>query len=437
MTASPIWHPFTQHALLPHSTFIDRAEGAYLYAKDGRRIIDAISSWWVNIHGHNHPRIVAAVQEQAAKLDQIIFAGFTHEPAEKLAEKLVALTPPNLTRVFFSDSGSTAVEVALKMALGYWAHKGQARRGVVALEHAYHGDTFGTMSVGARGVFSAPYEKFLFDVHRLPFPGKNREHLTIEAFEKLLRTQADDIAALIVEPLVLGAAGMQVYTAVALRALFDLCRRYGVLFIADEVMTGWGRTGTRFACEQAHAEPDIVCLSKGLTNGSLPMAVTLATEDIYQAFYSTDRAKTFFHSTSFTANPLACAAACASIDLWEEEAVEQRIRTLHEDQTALLPRLAARGDVENVRHIGTIVALDLCNVRQGYLSDAVPRLYSHFIAQGVLLRPIGQTLYMLPPFCISKEDLNFIVATIERALDALAFGELEEESVHLRTGASR
>ena len=425
MTHSPIWHPFTQHALLPDSVFIDSSEGAYLYAKDGRRIIDAISSWWVNIHGHNHPKIVAAVQEQATKLDQIIFAGFTHEPAERLAEKLVGLTPPNLTRVFYSDSGSTAVEVALKMALGYWAHKDKPRLGVVALDHAYHGDTFGAMSVGSRGVFSAPYGNFLFDVHRLPFPETDREHLTVEAFEKLLKTQTNDIAALIVEPLVLGAAGMRIYSAATLRSLHALCRSYGVIFIADEIMTGWGRTGTRFACEQAHIEPDIVCLSKGLTNGCLPMAATLATEDIYQAFYSTDRAKTFFHSTSFTGNPLACAAACASIDLWKENNVAELIKTLHDHQAALLPRLAARKDIENVRHIGTIMALDVCDVRQGYLSDIAPKLYRYFLAQGVLLRPIGQTIYMLPPYCVSQDDLNFIVGVIERALDALACGDLE------------
>ena len=425
MTHSPIWHPFTQHALLPDSVFIDHAEGAYLYAKDGRRIIDAISSWWVNIHGHNHPKIVAAVQEQTAKLDQIIFAGFTHEPAERLAEKLVGLTPPNLTRVFYSDSGSTAVEVALKMALGSWVHKDKPRRGIVALDHAYHGDTFGAMSVGWRGVFSMPYENFLFDVHRLPFPETGCEHLTVEAFEKLLKAQANDIAALIVEPLVLGAGGMRIYSAATLRSLHALCRSYSVIFIADEVMTGWGRTGTLLACEQAHIEPDIVCLSKGLTNGCLPMAATLATEDIYQAFYSTDRAKTFFHSTSFTGNPLACAAACASIDLWEENNVAERIKTLHDHQATLLPQLAARKDIENVRHIGTILALDVCDARQGYLSDVAPKLYRYFLSQGVLLRPIGQTIYLLPPYCVSQEDLNFIVGVIERALDALGCGDLE------------
>jgi adenosylmethionine-8-amino-7-oxononanoate aminotransferase len=426
MTQSPIWHPFTQHALLPNSILIDRAKGAYLYTKEGRCLIDAISSWWVNIHGHNHPKIVAAVQKQAALLDQIIFAGFTHEPAERLAAKLVALTPAELTRVFFSDSGSTAVEVALKMALGYWAHGGKPRRGIVALEQAYHGDTFGTMSVGGRSVFNAAYESFLFDVHRLPFPEKNREHTTVEAFEKLLQTQGADIAALIIEPLVLGGAGMMMYGPATLSSLHDLCRRYGILFIADEVMTGWGRTGTRFACDQAAIVPDILCLSKGLTGGFLPMGVTLTTEKIYQAFYSADRVKTFFHSTSFTGNPLACAAACASLDLWDEEPVMQRIKAVHDNIEAVLPRLQARCDIENIRHTGTIVAMDVKAADHGYLSTIAPKLYDYFLSQDVLLRPIGRTIYILPPYCITLEDLNVIVGTIERALDALRDGELEQ-----------
>jgi adenosylmethionine---8-amino-7-oxononanoate aminotransferase len=421
---SPIWHPFTQHAVLPDSVFIDRADGAYLFTKSGERIIDAISSWWVNIHGHNHPKIVAAVKAQAERLDQVIFAGFSHEPAEALAAKLIAITPADLTRVFFSDSGSTSVEVALKMAFGYWAHKGRVRRGVVALEHAYHGDTFGAMSVGARGAFNAPYEPFLFDVHRLPFPGKANEHVTIEAFEKLLRAQAHEIAALIVEPLVLGAAGMMMYTADTLHALHALCRRHGIIFIADEVMTGWGRTGTRFACEQASIAPDILCLSKGLTGGFLPMGVTLATEEIYQAFYSTDRAKTFFHSSSFTGNPMACAAACASLQLWDEEPVMQRIDRIGQDLAALAPRLHRRSDIENVRLTGTILALDVRAGEAGYLSAVAPKLYRYFIASGVLLRPIGQSIYVLPPYCTGREDLEFILHRIEDALDALAVGDL-------------
>ncbi len=422
--SSPIWHPFTQHALMPEQVFVERAEGAYLYTRDGERIIDAISSWWINIHGHNHPKIVAAVQAQAAQMDQIIFAGFTHGPAEELAARLIALTPPELTRVFFSDSGSTAVEVGLKMALGVFANRGRPRKGIVAFEDAYHGDTFGGMSVGGRSVFNAAYEPMLFDVHRLPFPDGDGQ-ATLGAFEHLLKTQGDDIAALIVEPLVLGAAGMLMYGPEILKGLHDLCRRYGVFFIADEVMTGWGRTGTRFACDQAGIAPDILCLSKGLTGGFLPLAVTLATDEIYAAFYSTDRSRTFFHSSSFTGNPMACAAANAALSLWDEEPVMERIDSIHAHQAVLLKRLAARPDVRNARHTGTIMAFDIKSDEHGYLAGIGPKLYRYFIANGVLLRPLGDTLYMLPPYCVSKEDLDVIAGTIERALDALQHGALE------------
>lgn len=428
MSGSPVWHPFTQHAIFPDAIFIDQAEGAYLYDNNGQPILDAISSWWVNIHGHNHPKIVAAVQAQAARLDQVIFAGFTHAPAEALAGKLIQLAGaahmPDLTRVFFSDSGSTSVEVALKMALGYWTHKGQPRKAVVAFEHAYHGDTFGTMSVGGRSVFNAAYEAFLFDVHRLPCPAPNAEAQTIEAFEALLAQQGDQIAALIVEPLVMGAAGMLMYTADTLKRLHGLCRQYGVLFIADEVMTGWGRTGTRFACEQADIAPDILCLSKGMTGGFLPLAVTLATEDIFQAFYSRDRARTFFHSSSFTGNPMACAAACASLDIWDAEPVLDRIRAIQTYLAGLAQQLSKRQDVANVRHMGTILAFDVKG-EQGYLADVAIKLYRYFLTKGVLLRPMGDTVYVLPPYCVTTEDLNKIADTIERGLDALRDGALE------------
>ncbi len=309
------------------------------------------------------------------------------------------------------------------MAVGYFTHRGTPRSGIAAFDHAYHGDTFGTMAVGGKSVFNAAYEPMLFDVHRLPFPGKGREHLTIEAFEKQAR--AGDLAALIVEPLILGSGGMLMYGPEVLRELHAVCRRYGVLFIADEVMTGWGRTGTRFACDQAGIVPDIVCLSKGLTSGSLPLAVTMATEDIYQAFYSTDRARTFFHSSSFTGNPLACAAANASLAIWDEEPVTQRIADIHTWQVEALAHLAKRPDVENPRHTGTIMAFDIKVDDPGYLSGIGPKLYRYFMSQGVLLRPLGQTLYMLPPYCLSREDLNDIVATLDRALDAVRDGALE------------
>jgi adenosylmethionine-8-amino-7-oxononanoate aminotransferase len=420
VSSSPLWHPFTQHAIAAPEIFVERAEGAYLYTKDKRKIIDGISSWWVNTHGHCHPKIVKAVQEQAATLEQVIFAGFTHEPAERLAEKLLRVAPQGLTRVFYSDSGSTAVEVALKMSVGYWQNKGTPRHKIVALEDGYHGDTFGAMAVGARSVFSASYEPLLFDVERLPFPRAGAEEKTVHAFETLLKKEAKTIAALILEPLLLGAGGMKMYSAATLKALHDLCQKYDVHLIADEVLTGWGRTGTRFACEQAGITPDILCTSKGLTGGFLPLGATLAREEIYQAFYDKDRRKTFFHSSSFTGNPLACAAACASITIWEEEPVQARIHSIAAFHKEALSRFAARSDVENARSLGTVAALDIKVKDEGYLAEIGPALYRFFLSRNVLLRPLGNTIYVLPPYCVSMDDLKTIYDTIEDALNTYA-----------------
>ena len=263
---SPVWHPFTQHALQPVMTKIAAAKGAWLTAADGTRIFDAISSWWVITHGHNYPPIVEAIRKQAGVLDQVIFAGFTHEPAEEVARRLLAIAPAGLAHVFFSDSGSTSVEVALKMALGFFRNRGEPRSRIVALEHGYHGDTIGCMSVGARGVFNAPYEPLLFEVERIPFPSANAEQANHRRVRGRLPPRAP--AALILEPLILGAGGMLIYGASVLRELKRICEAFGVLFIADEVMTGFGRTGTLFACEQADISPDIMCLAKGLTGGA-------------------------------------------------------------------------------------------------------------------------------------------------------------------------
>ena len=407
-----IWHPFTQHALADPAVPVARAEGAYLYTQDGTRLIDAISSWWVNTHGHCHPHIVAAVQKQAAELDQIIFAGFTHAPAEKLAEKLVAITPPALSRVFFSDSGSIAVEVGLKMAIGYWQHTGKPRKRVLALEHGYHGDTFGAMALGARGGFSDLYEGFLFDVTRLPFPQG-----TLEALERVLAADPAGFAAFVFEPLVLGAGGMLMYPPSLLKDMCDLCRRYGVLLIADEVMTGWGRTGTLFACEQAGVVPDILCLSKGLTGGFLPLAATLCTDEIYQAFYAPDRRKTFFHSSSYTANPLACAAALANLEVWEREPVQERIDNIAAMHVEHLQAFAGRRDITNIRQTGTIAAFDIVTDTAGYFSDLAPVLYSFYLARGILLRPLGNTVYILPPYCVTKGDMHDIYNAIGESFD--------------------
>lgn len=412
---SPVWRPFTQHALQKEAILVARGEGAWLETADGARILDAISSWWVVTHGHRHPRIVQAIKDQADRLDQVIFAGFTHEPAERLARRLVALTPPGLDYVFFSDSGSTCVEVAIKMALGFWRNRGVARARIIALEHGYHGDTIGAMSTGARSVFNAAYEPLLFDVARIPFPRAGKEQATLDALEDVCRRGA--AAALVVEPLILGAGGMLVYGVDVLREMKRVCEAYDVLFIADEVMTGFGRTGTLFACEQAGVVPDIACYAKGITGGSLPLAVTLCSATIFDAHYSTDRARTFFHSSSYTANPIACAAALANLDIWESEDVRGRVAGLAAMQEERLRKFQGDERFSDVRRLGTITALDLRVENSGYLATIGPELMTFFISRGLLLRPLGNTIYILPPYCIEAHELDALYAAIDEAAD--------------------
>jgi adenosylmethionine-8-amino-7-oxononanoate aminotransferase len=415
--ASPVWHPFTQHALQPAAIEIVSTEGAWLEAADGRRILDGISSWWVTTHGHRHPRILAAIKAEADRIDQVIFAGFTHAPAEQLARGLIKLAPAGLAHVFYSDSGSTSVEVALKMALGYWRNVGTPRHRILALEHGYHGDTVGGMSVGARGVFNAPYAPLLFEVTRLPFPAAGREQATLDALEAACREGG--VAALIVEPLILGAGGMLIYSTDVLSQMKGVCERHGVLLVADEVMTGWGRTGTLFACEQAGITPDILCLAKGITGGALPLAATLCTPAIFEAHLSADRAMTFFHSSSYTANPLACAAAVANLDIWEREPVRERVAALAQTQAQRLAVFEGDKRFRNLRRLGTIAALDLDVGDAGYLADVGPRLLQFFLQRGVLLRPLGNTIYVMPPYCITGAELDLVYDAIRAAADAL------------------
>lgn len=415
---SPIWHPFTQHALQDEMTKIVRGEGAYLHTADGRRIIDAIASWWVVTHGHCHPNIVSAIQKQAEKLNQIIFAGHTHEPAEEVAALLLKLAPRGLDYVFFSDSGSTSVEVALKMALGYWHNIGKRRTRIVVMQHSYHGDTVGTMSVGARGVFNAAYGPLLFDVTSVPFPASGHEQATLDALEVACRNE--NPAAFIVEPLILGAGGMLMYPAWVLKEMKRICEASDVLFIADEVLTGWGRTGTLFACEQADVSPDIACYSKGLTGGSLPLAVTLCRADIFYAHYSKDRTRTFFHSSSYTANPVACAAAKANLDLWQNQESSERVASVVAMQEQGIGPFRADARFKNVRRTGTITALDLKVRDGGYLAGIGPKLQAFFNSRNLLLRPLGDTIYVMPPYCVTAADLEEIYAAISDAADALA-----------------
>ncbi|ULJ74748.1 adenosylmethionine--8-amino-7-oxononanoate transaminase [Rhizobium gallicum] len=421
MTHSRVWHPFTQHALEPRMKPIVETAGAYLIDEDGNHVLDAISSWWVITHGHRHPAIMSAIGAAAERYDQLIFAEYTHAPAEELAEGLIAVAPPGLAHVFYSDSGSTAVEVALKMALGFFHNKGERRNRIVVMEHAYHGDTIGTMSAGERGVFNAAYEPLLFAVDRLPFPEAGREQETLDAFESYCRS--GEVAALLIEPLVLGAGGMKIYAPWLLASLKEVAERCGTLLIADEVMTGWGRTGTLFGCEQAAMTPDILCTSKGLTGGALPLAATLCTAEIFDAHLSTDRRRTFFHSSSYTANPIACAAAVANLSVWRDEPVQARLKALADVHRAHLTRFSNDVRFRNVRQIGTIAALDLDVVAGGYLAEVGPRLRAFFRERHLLIRPLGNVIYLMPPYCITAKELD-------RAYEAI-----EEAAFHFRVSA--
>ena len=422
-----IWHPFTQEALDPPPLRVRSAAGVYLYTDDGRRLIDGISSWWVNLHGHGHPAIAAAIARQIAKLDHVLLAGCTHEPIEKLCLLLAEFLPQPLARVFFSDNGSTAIEVALKMAVQYWRNIGRPeKRAFVALEHAYHGDTVGAMSVGARSVFTDPFADLCFPVHRVHSAycyrcpvGKTRSTCDIDcsrSLERLLEKEHNQIAALIVEPLLQGAGGMIVHPVEFLERVRRLCTEYDVLLIADEVLTGFGRTGRMFACELAGVVPDLMCLSKGMTGGVLPLGATIATERIHEAFVSTDRSKTFFHGHSYTGNPIAAAAAVANLEIFKDQPVFARIRNIEAVHAERLAAIQHHAAVADVRSIGSVGAVELRANDAGYLSDLKPRLYEFFLNAGVLLRPLGNILYVLPPYVISSAELHFIYDRITEAL---------------------
>ncbi|MBL0940064.1 MAG: adenosylmethionine--8-amino-7-oxononanoate transaminase [Gemmatimonadaceae bacterium] len=410
--AAHVWHPYTQHFNAPMPVPIARAAGSWLYDAQGRPILDAISSWWVTTHGHCREEIVEAIAEQARTLDQVIFAGFTHEPATALAAELVSRLPRGLTRVFYSDDGSTAVEVAIKLSLQSFANRGTPRRLVAALENAYHGDTFGAMAAGARGVFTHMYEPLLFEVARLPDPSVGD---TLAALDALIASRGQELAAVIVEPLLLGAGGMRVWDESVLQGIRERTQSAGVHLIADEVLTGFGRTGPMFACDRADVRPDLLCMSKGLTGGVLPLGATAATEDIFDAFRSEDRRKTFFHGHSYTANPIACAAALASLQLFDEECEDDRVRIEVAQATHLAELRGVRG-VKAVRHIGTIGAVEL-EAGEGYLSEVGRELAAFALQEGVLIRPLGNVAYCLPPYCTTDDEIAQVYEVMSRFLD--------------------
>ena len=416
-----LWHPTTQVATSPVPLEVRSARGCVLELQDGRQLIDGISSWWVTLHGHAEPSIAAAIGRQALQLEQVIFANFSHQPAEQLATRLAALT--GLERLFFSDNGSTAVEVALKIAWQWWRNQGSDRRRLIAFEGAYHGDTFGAMAVGDRSIFTAPYEELLFDVARISWPHTHWGDESVEAREaqallQLEQALAVPTAAVILEPLIQGAAGMHMVRPSFLRAVQERVQAQGALLIADEVMTGFGRTGSLFACQRSGLQPDLMALSKGLTGGFLPMGVTMASERLYRGFISETPAQTFFHGHSFTANPLGCAAALASLDLLQHN--PERYQQFDARHIPLLEELAQHPLVKRIRGQGTVAAFELDAGSTSYLNPIGKQLQRHCLDQGVYVRPLGNVVYLLPPLSISAAQLEQCYAAIRSALEALS-----------------
>lgn len=417
-----IWRPYTQEKIAPEPVKLKGAEGSFLITEDGRRIYDGISSWWLITHGHCHPAIVEAVRRQAGRLDQAVFANFSHEPAEELAEKILEMTGGGFSRVFFSDNGSTAVEVALKMAHQACGQNGHPQKTkFLAFSQAYHGDTVGAMSVSARSAFSKPYETMTFDILRAEQPRNSQAPLEewTRDFKSKLETHHQEIAAVILEPLVQGAAGMIVWPDDAVREIAALCRKFGVYLIFDEVMTGFGRTGKLFAMHRLDVSPDFICLSKGLTGGTLPLSLTLMKEEIYEAFLSDDKSRMLFHGHSFTGNPISCAAAVANLKVFESENTIERISGFSRIHEENFKKLANKIPMENVRVCGTIAAFETSQLGSSYTQSTGETLCSLAMERGLFLRTLGKTIYLLPPYSSTENELNFAWDTIAETVSDL------------------
>lgn len=409
-----VWHPFSQAEDDDLMLIAESAKGSKVYTSDGRELIDAVSSWWVNMHGHAHPYIAKKIHEQALQMEHVIFAAFTHRPAVDLAERIVKITPEGLNRVFFSDNGSTAVEVALKMAVQLRKIQGYSKVPVLALHNSYHGDTFGAMALGERSIFTAFHQDMLFDVEFLKLPVNELDRLI---FEKTCDKNRGGV--FIYEPLVQGAGGMLMYSPETLQKMQQICRNNDILLIADEVMTGFGRTGKMFASEYSPINPDFMCLSKGLTGGSMPMSLTLCSNETYELFKAS-KDRVFYHGHSYTANPLACAAALASLDLFEMENTMHKISQIGEWHRVFAKRLTSNTKVINIRQQGTILAFDIISEEEtGYLNSLRRKVLEFFPNNGVLLRPLGNTLYLLPPYSLTEEEHGVVCERVIEFLGSL------------------
>jgi adenosylmethionine-8-amino-7-oxononanoate aminotransferase len=411
-----LWHPLKQHQLNPESLAIVKAKGCILTDESGNEYIDAIASWYTCMFGHCNDFITSRVYTQMQQLDQVMFSDFTHEPAIKLSEELIKILPKGQNKIFFNDNGSTAVEAGIKMALQYYFNKGEKRSMFIAFENGFHGDTFGAMGVSGLSVYNGPFEDFLIDVKRIPTPnGTNKEEILnlLKGFESNY-----DIAGFIYEPLVQGAAGMRIHDAEGLNEILKFCKTHKILTIADEVMTGFGKTGKNFASDHVETKPDIICLSKALTAGLLPMAITSCTQEVYDAFLSDDIAKGFFHCHTYSANPVACAAAIAGIELLQSEEIQTNIKRIIASHKAFNERIKNHPKVKSTRQSGVIFALDL-NTDSGRYGSLRDKLLKFFMDRGVFLRPLGNTIYIQVPYVISEEQLEKVYTTIEESLVAL------------------
>lgn len=400
---SSIWHPFYQAQIDGPPILIRKAEGVYLYDENDNAFLDINSSWWVNVHGHGRKEIRDAIHEQFDQIDHVIFSGVTHQAAIDLTDKIVALLGEPFKKVFFSDDGSTAVEVALKMAIQFFSNQGVVKRKIVALDGAYHGDTFGAMSAGQRGYFNKPFESYFFDVEFLPFPDDDNWEA---CYNKAVQLASDqDVVAFIVEPLVQGSAGMRMFKSERLDALSLIFREAGAKIIFDEIMTAWGRLGKYFAMDYCKVRPDIICLSKGLTGGVLPLGLTVATQEIFDAFDKPDKMKALLHGHSFTGNPLSCAAALASMNIFEKVETWQNIERISLKMSLFVDEIKDKGIYYNPRSMGTIFAVDLLP-DDGYFAEARNKIYQHFLKAGILCRPLGSTVFFNPPYIIQDEELD-------------------------------
>ncbi len=410
-----IWHPYTQHKTAALPIAIKKGKGALLWDENNKEYIDAIASWWVNPYGHSNTFIAEAIYKQLTTLEHVLFGGFTHEPAIVLAEKLLKILPKNQQKVFFSDNGSTAVEVAIKVALQYFFNKREKKTTIIAFENAFHGDTFAAMAASGISFYTQAFQGMFIDVVRIPVPTKGQEQESFYALRNVIKKH--NCAGFIFEPLVQGAAGMVMYEPESLNELIRICKKNKVLTIADEVMTGFGKTGKTFACDYLTETPDMMCLSKALTGGTIPMAITTFTQDIFEAFYDEDINKALFHGHTFTANPTGCAAALASLELLQTQEMQDNIARVNQRHLAFQKQIETHPKVATTRVLGTIFALEIkTESAASYYGSLRNKLYDFFIENGVILRPVGNIVYILPPYIITDEQLQKVYEVVEKVL---------------------